>query len=519
MLLALSSKIKEIDKYSEEFLGIPVLDLMHRAGKAVADVIRDRTAPHSRVIFFAGKGNNGGDGYAAACELLRDYEVRVYDVFNMGQKNPEGKHFLSLFKENGGEVYPLTLDEATVEYIKGAACVVDAVFGTGINGDVPENVCRLSKIISELVGMEKIAIDVPVGVNVDNGSVNFAAACAMTATVSLSFVKPGLLSYPGKAYVGELIYDDLGLPRDKILDKFDFSYHYVDNDLAVSMIPERMDNSNKGSFGKALLISGSEKYPGAAHLTLSAALRGGTGLVTYLGEEGIIKTLLPTYPEVIYRKFVKTEKITPAKIKAAVEMSALHSATLIGSGSDNTAGLGKLVRELLIADGPPLVIDADGINTLAAMGDCGRELIRNSPRKVILTPHPLEFARLINVPVADVQNNRLELAVDFASKYGCILLLKGAATITTDGTTTYINGSGSSALAKAGSGDVLAGFITSVIASGSDPLIAATFAAYYHGAAADALAIEFSTLGVSPSELPRKTGEMIAASQQIQKNK
>ena len=511
MILALSSKIKKIDEYSAQSLGIPVLELMQRAGNAVADAIRARTEAGGRVIFFAGKGNNGGDGYAAACNLLPDYDVRIYDVFDMGQRSPEGKHFLSLYKQMGGTVIPLLLDDETVEYIKSADCIVDAIFGTGISGEIPDNVCRLSGVISELVGVEKIAIDVPVGVNADDGSVNSKAACAMNATVALSFIKPGLLSYPGKAYVGELVYDDLGLPRDKIQDEFDFSHNYIDSELATQWIPEREDNSSKGSFGKALLICGSDRYRGAAHLAVSAALRGGVGLVSYLGEEDVIKTLLPIYPEAVYYKLTKTDKITATKIKYAEQLSASHSATLVGCGSGNTPGLARLVSALMLSEGGPLVVDADGINALAELGDKGRETIRCARRKVILTPHPLEFARLVNIPVADVQDNRLALAVDFAAKHGCILVLKGAATIITDGKTVYINGSGSSALAKAGSGDVLAGLITSVVASGTDPLTASAFAVYYHGAAADSLALEFSTLGVSPSDLPRKICEMIAA--------
>ncbi len=511
MILSTSSSTAKIDRYCDSTLGISVRLLMERAGTAVANVVRDRVLTGSSVVIFAGKGNNGGDGYAAAVSLYKEYDVTVFDIFSAGQRTEEGKYFMNLFESLGGRIIPFSMDDENIEIIKNARCVIDAIFGTGFRGEIPVEISKLSRLVSELVGTEKLAIDVPIGVNADDGSVDMASACAMTATIALGFVKPGLVSYPAKAYIGKLIYDNLSLPKDDIMARFDFSYYYIDDMIALSGLPPRPENSNKGSFGKLLSVVGSDRYQGAAFLSVEASLRGGAGLVSYLGERHLSDSLCHRFPEVVYKHIPPVDRLGEGEIELAVKMSLSHSATLIGSGSGHTDGLHRLVRALLATEGTPLILDADAVNVLSDDPVEGRELIRNSRRKIILTPHPLEFSRLSGIPVSTVQLNRISVSQQFALDYGCILILKGAATIVTDGVSTYINSSGSSALAKAGSGDVLAGFLASLVASGADPLLGSASAVYFHGRAADTLAREYSTLGVTPSDLPREIVKSIAS--------
>ncbi len=510
MILAKSSKISKIDKYASEKLGIPLKDLMKRAGHAVAEAVRARVAPMSSVVIFAGKGNNGGDGYAAALELMSDYSVTVFDVFGKGQRTEEGKHFMEAYARGGGELRALKLDDGDKKVIKSAACIIDAIFGTGFKGEVPSEIKTLSLIITELVGIEKIAIDVPIGVNADDGSVDMASACTMTATVALSFIKPGLVSYPAKAYIGELIFDDIGLPIERITSHFRFDDHLVDRELAVSMMPKRQDNSNKGSFGRLLNITGCGRYRGAAHLSVEASLRGGVGRVTYIGEGELVKALSSKYPEVIYDRVESIKNITDEEIEKIADLSTKESATVIGSGSGHSAGLLKLVKALLKSGDKPLILDADALNVLSDNSEEGRELIKNSTRPVVITPHPLEFSRISGASVSEIQLNRISAAQSFAKDTGCVVVLKGAATVVTNGKRVYINTSGSSALAKAGSGDVLAGLIGSVIASGADALTASAMSVYFHGAAADSLALELSAFGVTPSDLPKEIAREMA---------
>ena len=510
MKLARSSMISKIDKYSQNELGISIKELMAKSGEAVAKVIRERAPKNKPVIILAGKGNNGGDGYAAALRIMNEYDVTVYDIFSAGQKTAEGKAFLSEYIERGGKKHDFAATEEILSHIKKSGCIVDAVFGTGFHGEMPEDIRPLAIAIRESVEAEKIAIDVPLGINADDGSVS-DFAISVDATVELSFIKPGIISYPARSYVGKIVYDDLGLPRKKITAAFPFKYHMIDSDWVNYSLPKRGANTNKGSFGKLLLITGSRKYRGAAHLSLEAALRGGVGLVSYLGIEELASELSAKYPEAIYTECGDISEIGKAEISEAVALSARHSATLIGSGSDNTDGLLSLAMALLSAEGGPLILDADAINALALAGDGGRRAIRESKRTVIITPHPLEFARLCGTDVAKVQQNRLSLAERFAIENKCIVVLKGAGTVIADGEEVFINVAGSSALAKAGSGDVLAGFLAALVAqSKTRPSVSAALAVYFHAVAGESLAEEYSSYGVTPSDLPKEIARSLA---------
>ena len=510
MLLARSSLISQIDNYSETELGISVIELMDRAGRAVAFEVRKRVVCGSRVVILAGKGNNGGDGYSAAIHLMDDYNVTVYDVFSQGQKNATGQFYLNKFTELGGEVIPLTLDGETKDKIRSADCIVDAIFGTGFRGELPEIITPLAAVVSSSVGAIKIAIDVPMGVNADNGSVILSSATAMQLTVALSFIKPGLVSFPAKSYVGEIVYNDLGLPLDKLVRKFDFKYILTDKNVSRELLPHREENTNKGSFGKLFVITGSQTFKGAAYLSCEAALRGGVGYVYYNGNQALCNELLAKYPEIIYKSNDNLENLSEEEAEILVKEADKCSAILVGSGCTTSGGLLTLVRKLLSTEGSPVIIDADAINVLSDLDGAGVVHIKEAKRKVILTPHPLEFARLSGNAVSFVQLNRIDAARKFAAENKCILALKGAATVVTDGDTVYVNSTGSSALAKAGSGDVLAGFLSSMIASGADVLNATALSVYIHGAAADALAKEYSAFGITPSDLPLEMAKQLA---------
>lgn len=513
MKLATSDMIREIDNYSQNELGIPVFELMKKSGEAVARAIRARAPKNKDVVILAGKGNNGGDGYAAATLIQNEYSVIVYDIFDMGQKSAEGKKFRELYISNGGQVSAFQPTSEILSHIKNAGCIVDAVFGTGFHGEMPESIRPLAITVRESVEAQKIAIDVPLGIDADNGSVS-EFAISVDATVELSFIKPGIISYPARSYVGKIIYDDLGLPHGEITSAFDFKYHMIDKKWVLRNLPEREENSNKGTFGKVLLITGSKKYRGAAHLSLEAALRGGVGLVSFAGTEDLVTELSAKYPEAIYSRINDIADFSEKDTADLVKLTARYNATLIGSGSDNTSGLLNLVLALLCSEGTPLILDADAINALSTLGEVGRVAIRESKRDVIITPHPLEFARLSGTDVAEVQRNRITLAEKFARENSCTVVLKGAGTLIVNEKESYVNVYGSSALAKAGSGDVLAGLIAAFVAQGKiSTEKACALAVYYHACAGESLAEEFSSYGVTPSDLPVEIARHIAKSE------
>lgn len=498
MRLALSSQIRKIDSYAINTLGIPAKVLMGRSGDTVARAARSLCVAGGNIVILAGKGNNGGDGYAAACELISDYGILVYDVFSGGQKTEEGRHFLEKYISLGGVVKPIESMEKFVSDIEKSDLVIDAIFGTGFTGDLPEIIKELSSVIRSS-SAKKIAVDVPIGVNADDGSVT-PEAINVDITVGLSYLKPGLLSYPSADYCGRVILDTLDLPADKIEEQIPMSRSFFDLAEAKKALPPRISNSSKGTYGKALLITGSKEYMGAGLLTIEAALRCGAGYITHVCSESERSAYALKFPEAIYNTDIDD-------IEKVSELSKRSSSTLIGSGSGVSEQLADMVENLIKIEGYPLVIDADAINSIAKYNRV--EALKSAKRKVILTPHPLEFSRLCGRSVSEVQSNRIRLAKDFAEEQGVILVLKGARTIITDGNELYINSSGSSALAKAGSGDVLAGAMASILAYHTDPLEAAALAVYLHGRAADNLSEELSEYGVTPSDLPKEIAKTI----------
>ena len=495
MKLALSSQIKEIDSFAINTLGIPAEILMGRSGVAVASVVKNVCPVGGKVVILTGKGNNGGDGYAAACILLGEYDVTVVDVFSAGQKTDEGKYYLNKFISLGGVNDSLN-GESIYDNISSADVIVDAIFGTGFLGTPPEYFEKLVDMINSSRAI-KIAVDVPLGVNADDGSVHTNTIRAQV-TVSLSYLKPGLLSYPAKEYCGKVILDSIGMPTDLVEKNIPFYNYLFDETEAVSALPNREANSSKGNFGKVLLITGSKQYPGAGILTLEAALRGGAGYVTQVASSQEISEYIKSFPEALFaRDLVFDEKYD---IDGIMALSLKSNVTLIGSGCESTPHLADLTESLIKSEGSPLIIDASALNALSEYK--GREVLKLAKRKIIITPHPLEFSRLAGQSVEQVQKNRIRIAKNFAKEYGVILILKGAATVTTDGNTTYINSTGSSALAKAGSGDVMSGLLASLIAYHDDTLVASALAVYLHGKAGDNLSESLSEFGVIPSDLP-----------------
>ena len=287
-------------------------------------------------------------------------------------------------------------------------------------------------------------------------------------------------------------------------------YRETSAEWAKISLPKRSADANKGSYGRLFIYAGSEKYLGAAHLALESALRGGVGYVEF-GAAGELKnSLLLKFPETIFKNFPLAYELSDDDIIRLKEEQRRATATLIGCGCGVSSKLSKLILSLLSEDGGALVLDADALNSLAQIRSEALEAIRKSVRPVVLTPHPLEFSRISGMDVNYINENRVEASERFAKENGCIVLLKGNRTVVTNGCETYINTSGSSALAKAGSGDALAGLTASLLATKTIPnIITVALCAYIHGCAADFLKDEYSEYGVTPSDLPKAMARVI----------
>lgn len=289
-------------------------------------------------------------------------------------------------------------------------------------------------------------------------------------------------------------------------------YTELSFDTAKRLLPKRDKDGHKGTFGRSFAYIGSKTFPGAAHLAIEALLRGGCGYTELAGDSELISGMLAKFPEVIYDRISPAELLNDKEKQLILEKSIAASATLIGSGSGCSETLARLTEALLSLDTvKPIIIDADALNSLALYSDA-EAVISNSKRCVILTPHEMEFSRLIGHSPEEIRKNRIKIAEKYAKRLSTIIVLKGHGTIITDGSETYINPTGTTALSKGGSGDALAGIMTSLVAStDSRPLDIAALACYIHGLAGDNLAKVYSDFGVTPSDLPREMAKVIRA--------
>lgn len=281
----------------------------------------------------------------------------------------------------------------------------------------------------------------------------------------------------------------------------------LDATIAASLLPDRPDDGNKGTFGRALLFCGSETYRGAACLAAEGALAGGAGLTEIASCESVVSLVLSRAPSVVGTAYV------PSEIGAFLPLKLTEKATavLVGCGSGRSERLCLSLFELLGTSGCPAVLDADALNSLSLKRKTSLDRLKAAARPVILTPHPLEFSRLSGLSPEAIAADRAGVASRFAKEYGVTLVLKGKDTVIAapDGSLA-VNTTGGSGLAKGGSGDVLAGLTVSLAASGLSPERAATLAVYLHGAAGDALTKEYSPLGVRPDDLPREIARQAA---------
>lgn len=505
MKLIRPSSIPEIDAYAIKTRSLDEETLIRRAGDAVAKEILARVSRPKEVLVLCGGGNNGADGYATALALRRSGILAVAaDVFGRGQRSEGGKAVYAEYCEFFGTPLPL----ADVFSYVGATVIVDAVLGSGAQGPLTADSRRLLKWLKKQPAM-RVAVDIPLGVDSDFGEVEEDAVGA-DLTVVLSFYKRGLLSYPARGYCGELVLADIGIGDGGEYDAY-VSAIGTDAECVKALLPSRAPNSHKGSFGLVHAFAGSKKMRGAAHLAALAAMRMGVGLFKLTTEEDVVRIAGRRLPELLFDVASPLPLWTEEEMVEKVEATEKAAAILIGPGSGVSEALYRFVSLLAAREGCPLLLDADALGAIAAYAPDVDSFFASAVRPLILTPHPLEFARLVGMQAAEVQAHRMSLALTYAKKWRVFLLLKGACTVVTDGDRLYINTTGSTALAKGGSGDVLAGAVSALVAEGTAPLEALAVAAYLHGAAGDSLAKEVSEYGVLPSDLPLRMAQMITA--------
>ena len=469
--LVRGTQMKEIDRYTIEEIGIPSLVLMERAALAVAHEAHLAAGPYGRILAAAGLGNNGADAVAAA-RMLKEmgHPVSVILVGDPGRGTPELKLQLSIAEKLDIPV------ETFRDFIPGPCQVlVDGVFGVGLNRPVTGVYGDFLRFLGEIQADTVVAVDVPSGVSSETGAI-LGPALRADVTVTFGYEKLGTALYPGKDYRGRLVVADAGFPAEAASRLGDLAFTYEKEDL--SRLPARPAYSNKGTFGKVLIAGGRKNMAGAAYLAALAAYRTGAGLVKILTPESnreILQTLLPEAVLVPWEEGNLREEVAEQLCREA-------SSVVLGPGLGQDEMARDLVRMVLSSACSPVVLDADGLNAVAACGDLTRYYTEN----IVITPHVLEMARLLGVPAGEVQRDLAGRALDYAGRFGITCVLKDAATVVAgrDGSL-YVNSSGCSAMAKGGSGDVLAGVIGSLLAQGMEEEQAAALGVYLHGLAGE----------------------------------
>lgn len=458
--------------------GLDEDDLMARAGLAAWRLLLDRWPQAQRIGIVCGPGNNGGDGYVLA-ELARSSGRHVF-VLRLGDEVKAGaaRRAAEAYLQAGGEAATFLVDDGLPQ----VDVWVDALFGIGLQrpleGMAADLVAALNHQTSPV-----LALDVPSGVDADSGHHH---GLAINAVVTLSFIagKPGLYTGPGRAVAGDVVIDTLGL-ADHVFDDLEPAARIARPEALSLWLKPRQRNAHKGSFGTVLCIGGDHGLGGAIALCAQAAHRAGAGMVRAATRAEHVPVLLTRCPETMACAVDSTAQLTPLFDRCTV--------IAIGPGLGRSGWSGALL-ETALAQGLPMVIDADGLN-----------LLPKSPKALemaVLTPHPGEAARLLRTSVADIEQDRIASAKRLADEYGCVVVCKGAGTVVAaPNEIPVIVDAGNPGMATGGMGDVLTGVIAALIAQGCVNFDAAICGALLHAAAGDAAARDGGERGLLPSDL------------------
>jgi len=503
--VAMAHEMASIDRKAIK-RGIPEAALLESAGRCVAVEAARRMPRGGRVVVVCGPGNNGGDGLVAARYLANaGFDVAVFLTRPPDQLS---RHCLGLTTILQDETIHVCTElsagnsEPMATQLAGCDLVIDALLGTGSQGE-PQDAVALA--VKTLHGTRApiLAVDMPTGIGADTGRTAHWHVTAQ-ATIALGAPKPGHLLWPGRIHCGELVVADIGIPQSLIRRGTHMTW--VDTTTAAAWFPPRPLDSHKGTFGKVLVVAGSARMPGAAVLTLRGAIGSGAGLVRWSGPVSAHSLIASHVVECTFTPQADLDGALGDEAAAELCLAAATcDAVAIGPGLSLASGVRACVERIFDECAVPVVIDADGLNHLAAAQDGKRGRVPEDfyPAARILTPHPGEMARLLDCTIEAVRSDPLGAARRAAKHFGTIVLLKGVPTIVADaaGQVAFIT-AGNPALSTGGTGDVLTGMIAGLVAQGVDPWRAAGLAAFWHGCAADRMTEGSGDAGHPAGDLP-----------------
>lgn len=491
-----SSRMRAIDKNCE-YLGLLPVQLMENAGAVIAQSIRERLET-GRVLFVAGRGNNGGDAFVAARHLAGSsgYIVKVILLGRAQEiKTTEACHNFSLLKFSGVEILEIKdssqLTEEASNWFSEADLIVDGVLGTGVKGSLQEPESKAIDLINreKNEGKTVISVDIPSGLDPDGG--NFEKAVHADFTVTFHRMKIGLISEKAQEYTGAIKVAEIGVCAD--------AERYVGpGDL--TMLHKRKSGGHKGDAGKILVIGGGP-YSGAPALAALAALKAGADIVTAAVPASVSEIVASYSPNLIVRK-LSSNILCPEDIPVLSDLINSHDVVVMGMGLGRATETFEAVRKILLFC-RKVVLDADALSALS--GPICENLSGNC--ELIVTPHAREFALLRGIETPENQEARIKAVREFSEEKGVVTLLKGKIDIISDGKQTLLNRTGNAGMTVGGTGDVLAG-LTGSLFSRNPAFLAATCAAYINGTAGN-FAFEKAGNGLLATDVIEKIPELI----------
>ncbi|HUI27457.1 MAG TPA: NAD(P)H-hydrate dehydratase [Candidatus Kryptonia bacterium] len=513
MIVVSAAEMRRLDQLTIDH-GTPGHVLMERAGQGASAALL-RWFPHARqraVVICAGKGNNGGDGFVMARSLRRKgVRTRVALLGSESEVTGDALRNLRAFRKGRGVIDEIRgVDDLTAlsTRLDGAALIVDALFGTGLNAPIRGIAADVIELINSC-GVPVCSVDIPSGLDADRG-VPLGTAVQAEATTTFGFAKIGHLIYPGVDYTGALAVVDIGIDEAAV-DIVSPATRLIERSTVAGLVPRRRPDAHKGDSGHLLIIAGSRGRTGAAQLAARSALRCGAGLVTLAGPATLNPIFCAAAPEVMTAALPDRDDQLLFDASQLARLLDGKSAVVVGPGMGTHGDAHRTVLWLLEHAEVPIVADADALTCLSTTSSWPE--VRGG---LIVTPHPGEMARLDRSDTNAVQGDRVGVARRFAAEHDCVVILKGARSVIADAEgAVWINPTGNPGMAVGGMGDVLSGVAGALLAQGLDPEDAAQLAAFVHGAAADAIVrARGSELGLLASEvadeLPRALGRLAA---------
>ncbi len=531
MKIVTPAEMEKIETESEKY-GVSREVLMENAGIKLAKFISEISHENGfrKILFFCGKGNNGGDCFVAGRELIYSgYNVVFVHICGMPSTELAKRAFLKIPREraeflNGfcsenikssveseelafmtGQRYKdfarqtkikeQSRIESVLNAIDDSDIIVDGVFGTGFHGIIEKETTEYFKKSASKV---RIAVDVPSGGNCNTGEISKGTFKA-DYTLSFGYIKCGITQYPLREMCGEVKVCDIGIPQ-KSTDFLKKNISIIDNDILKNLKQHRKPDAHKGDFGTLLSITGCDRMRGASVMSSMSALRSGLGLLTVASSWTCLNNISYHIPEAItlplsadnegYMLFDENKDIIEKAMKNAKSI-------LIGCGMGVTDNTRKLTEFIIENSECPVIIDADGINCISSDID----ILLRKKNNIIITPHPKEMSRLLKTSTGIIQKNRIETAIRFAEKYNITVVLKGAGTVIADSGNCMVNTTGNAGMSRGGSGDVLAGIIASLVAQGYSSFNACVYGSYIHGLAGDITAEKMGYEAMLPTDI------------------